>query len=553
MSDYRDYGQFKRGEETLPGTKINIETENIHYGQPYLATHDGNQQRLDYMWRSFISFTYGGRAIEDFDLIAVTSGDRLNRLGSAQFTDNTSSYDNLSGQQYWKTHYQANTLELNLATDGIDQAKLEDFLHWFSAGEAKELILAEHPNRAILARVSEPPQLNLLPFSTTVDMKISTHTYQTYTTLYKGEIILRFVMDDPFWYAKDNLLGLRDDEHHRYTDQWVDARGNIVNIFASQDALKILYEDGIPLGTMIQKNMLLGNGGFASVENNITSRIWDPDSSIQIANNKNLSGSGALIDDGSRQFGVIAGAIIDIAGNGIVKLKKEGSTAEPEIPDKGYFYYSGTAPAPTIIEFTMTPIIDSSQYIVSPRNSKSSGDPKYNTITIKSANVQELRFTTPNLFSSYNKAIEIFKAKANNNYTQEDIRQSLRDEVRHASVRAWAIEVVNNTVSKNADAYCTALRSRFTTEANSVTFRFNSENGEAIGIFKNANGAKTFEEDVGDMLRSNYIILRDRNHPTIDGYVSEWTENDKLRSHCITHDVDGGITNLQILYKNMYL
>jgi len=110
-----------------------------------------------------------------------------------------------------------------------------------------------------------------------------------------------------------------------------------------------------------------------------------------------------------------------------------------------------------------------------------------------------------------------------------------------------------NTISKGANAYCTALRSRFTTEVNSVTFRFNSENGEAIGIFKNASGEKTFEEDVGDMLRSNYIILRDRNHPTMDGYISGWTENDKLRSHCITHDIDGGITNLQILYKNMYL
>lgn len=546
MADYRDYG-------SLNGiTSINQEVSNIHYGQPFQATHNGNNERLDYMLRSFISFTYGGIPIEDFDLIAVTSGDRLNRLGYAPFNDTTSSYDNLNGQQFWNTHYQANTLELTLATDGIDQAKLDKFLHWFTPGEAKELILAEHPNRAILARVAEAPQLNLLPFPKQVEVKISTYSYPTYTTLYKGEITLKFIMDEPFWYAKDNLLGKKDGS--RYIDVWTNAKGQEVNVFASQDALKILYEDGIPLGSMIQKNMLLGNGAFAEVEGQVISRIWS------IANDEDITwtdgvpdGEGARIEDDDAvvpyQLGVIAGAIINASGDGIYSLPKHMEGDQ----NIGYFYYSGTAPAPTIIEFIMTPIIDSSQYIVSPRNSKSDDNPKYNTIIIKSESVQELRFTTPNLFSSYNKAIEIFKAKANDNYSQEEIRQSLRDEVRHAKVRAWAIEVVDNTASKDADAYCAALHSRFTTAVSSVTFRFNSENGEAIGIFKNASGEKTFEEDVGDMLRSNYIILRDRNHPTIDGYISEWTKEDKLRSHCITHNIDGGITNLQILYKNMYL
>jgi hypothetical protein len=49
------------------------------------------------MNRSFISFTYGGRHIEDFNLIASTPGDRLNRNGSAAFEDSVSSYENLNG------------------------------------------------------------------------------------------------------------------------------------------------------------------------------------------------------------------------------------------------------------------------------------------------------------------------------------------------------------------------------------------------------------------------------------------------------------------------
>jgi len=73
------------------------------------------------MNRSFISFTYGGKKIEDFDLIATISGDRLDRKGYADFNDTVTTYDNLDGQHYWATHYKTNQLDLTLSTDGIDQ------------------------------------------------------------------------------------------------------------------------------------------------------------------------------------------------------------------------------------------------------------------------------------------------------------------------------------------------------------------------------------------------------------------------------------------------
>jgi len=46
-------------------------------------------------------------------------------------------------------------------------------------------------------------------------------------------------------------LGIEDRALNRYIDEWIDANGNQVSVFASQDALKMLYEDGIPLGSMI--------------------------------------------------------------------------------------------------------------------------------------------------------------------------------------------------------------------------------------------------------------------------------------------------------------
>ena len=70
---YRDYGAV--GYNTFPDNEFNITQRR----QVYQATHGGDDLRLPFMNRSFISFSYGTRKndqgqeervyIEDFDLI----------------------------------------------------------------------------------------------------------------------------------------------------------------------------------------------------------------------------------------------------------------------------------------------------------------------------------------------------------------------------------------------------------------------------------------------------------------------------------------------------
>lgn len=536
------------------------------YTQVYQATHMG-ENTLPYMYRSFISFTFGGKKIEDFNLIATIANNSLDRRGYASFEDIVTSYDNLNGQQYWNTHYKVNEMNFILATDGINQRDLDAFLMWFRAGETKELILAEHPNRAILARVKDVPQLNLLPFEEKVSFKVNTETYLTSTTLYKGEIILNLVMDQPYWYSLTNILGKRNGDH--YENVWDDITVNPpkeINIFASQDALKILYEDGIPLGTMIQDNMLLGNKAFAQVEDNIASKIWDPnyrdDGGNSIANIDNVEGGGACIN-GDGYIGMTAGAIIDANSKGIQTLYK-GSDA--------FFYYSGTAPSPTIISFTFTPQVDNvTGYITVPANTyalEEESNKPYNTFIVASVNQQELCFTTPNLYTSYNKVNNIFSTYVNENasVTWEGIREMIRTEVRHPYVRAWAnhaIDVVSNGAKLPEDEDLSSIKNemiKFLQNTNNsiepATFIFNSETGEAKGIFKyhtDENKLSTMEENVGDMLRSNYITIRDRNYPNEDGAIVGWTVAHKEYSHKISHNVAVPLSDISILYKNMYL
>jgi hypothetical protein len=64
------------------------------------------------------------------------------------------------------------------------------------------------------------------------------------------------------------------------------------------------------------------------------------------------------------------------------------------------------------------------------------------------------------------------------------------------------------------------------------------------------------QEDVGDMVKSKYLIIKDRNHPDETGHIVAWSPtNDftKTYSHKLEHSIRNGIYNLFIKYKNMYL
>ena len=72
---------YLQGSETLQNS--------IFRTQVYKATHDAGDNRLPFMYRSFISFTYGGKIIEDFGLIAITESNSIDRKLSADFKDYT--------------------------------------------------------------------------------------------------------------------------------------------------------------------------------------------------------------------------------------------------------------------------------------------------------------------------------------------------------------------------------------------------------------------------------------------------------------------------------
>lgn len=204
--------------------------------QVQTATKNGEGKSLSILNRQFISFSYGGKDIEDFDLLASFANDRLNKEIYATFKDTTTNQAELDGQMFWRSTFEAGKLTFDLVTDGMTASQVEEFKNWFCPGIEKELILSENHNRGIKARIASAPQLSLLPFEKEILVSIGNNKHKTKTSLYKGDIKLEFVMDDPYWYSLKSVI----EE-------------------ITPESLKIIQEDGIPHPNMLTNECLLAN------------------------------------------------------------------------------------------------------------------------------------------------------------------------------------------------------------------------------------------------------------------------------------------------------
>lgn len=562
MVDYRDIGTIEGGTAAL----VPIELDD--FTQVYKATHDGTQ-RLPYRNRSFISFSYGGKVIEDFNLIAITENNAISRNTYAPFEDNITESEIYDGQIYWSSHFNANTLTLPLFTDGMTDLQFDDFKKWFCPGEIRELILAEHPNRGIMARIAEPPAIELLPFEKKITRKIGGKEVQVSTTLYKGKVTVSFVMDDPYWYSLTNILDIvtsTDDENsndeesdtyikHYHSGNWIDANGQVKTIMTDADALKIIVEDNVLTSNMFGKFL--------------------PSQGEQAPNFKMFLGTKSMFH--AAQNNKVGTAIVGTSRIGessldILEVVENLNLGEDEAC---YFYYGGTAPCKPTIMFTIMPKISEGAgamlgYMVTPYNTiaaaANSELPAYNTITVKSINEQYFKITTPNIWSGYNQALQIFKTAGDgSNLSWEELRIILRDNVKHFAPRNYAMKVIDDIRgdSTHTSAYsltqAIVAMEKFLKDDNSVCFSgqfvFNGQTGRATGTFKyrdRYDDIQTLEEDVGDMVKSDYLIIKDRNYLNEDGCIDQWSEEHPEYSYKFTHDVDTGLNECNFEYKYLY-
>lgn len=483
--------------------------------QVQTATRDGQGNPLSILNRQFISFSYGGKDIEDFNLLVVFDNDRLSKKIYAPFNDTTTEQAELDGQMFWRSNFKAGQLNFSLATDGMTSKELEEFKQWFKPGIEKELILSEHHNRAILARISNSPQINLLPFEHEQMVMINGEAKKMKTSLYKGDISLSFVMDDPYWYAKGS------------------------NVTSTTDlALKLIYEDGIPYFKSFKTNCLIGNNNYIDYT---PERVGE--------NNEKIPSK------------------VEVYQNEGINLSNENDA---------YLYYCGTAPSKPKINFKINYQIDktSGEALFS---SKTEGIKEaYLRISTKDGKNTDLIFSLPSLFSSYNKALKIVIDYLEDNGTSIlDLRAKLRDEIYNYYTRSYVIALIDIAKNKKEHVSVEGLikdtfKNYFIEEMKKFLVGIEEKDSENNTIYnkkiKSVIDCKagiteiniiilhydgiemkklSVTENAGNMIKSEYLSIEDRTLPNSTGTIE--------KTDCLYLTTNGILSDLKINYKYMYL
>lgn len=476
--------------------------------QVQTATRDGQGNPLSILNRQFISFSYGYKEdengniipvkIEDFDLLAIFNGDRLNKNIYFSFQDTTTEQSELDGQLFWMSNYKPGELNFTLATDGMTSRQYENFKAWFVPGVERELILSEYHNRAILARIAAAPQISLLPFEEEVKIKIGNDYYLTKTSLYKGEISLSFIMDEPFWYAKDSYFNNNYFEQEK-TEEYKKIK--------KQEMLKIIYEDNIPHLDMFRASTNL--------------------SSCLLANNNYYS---------NREINLNKGIILD-------------TTTDISEATNSYLYYCGTAPSKPIISFDIFPQFNKANEVFFPINANE------NSYWIRVGN-KTFKFSLPSVMFSYNEALKIVREFEG--ASALDLRKLLRDFLYNYYSRAWAIGIIDEMINDENHLYISStgqllngFKEQFKNRMRSffmenipIHFSFNSQNGVVEVKYQVAGKDKPIIENAGNIVKSEYIIIEPKT--LLNKGVIE-------QSDCLSLTTSTKLENVLIDYKYMYL
>jgi hypothetical protein len=492
------------------------------------------------MNRAYISFSYGGKYIEDFNLLA-TMGDRLSKNVYANFEDATSEYDTLDGQYFWGTHFTTNQLEFTLSTDGMSQTDLEKFKMWFKPGVERELILAEHPNRVIMARVATPPSISMIPFEQIESIRVNGALKDIPTALYRGDITLSFVMDGPYWHGRlfymPKYLDLSTFDGQENSEAITDENDpstilvpakteSMVDTIENKDTLKMCLEDNLPYGQYLPDCTFFGNDHYMTK------------------------------DEG----GAIVGISKLPARLGILNIDSKTGAIIGNNEDNWYVFYSGTAPSKPKIKFTIEMDYDENDKIIFPKGID--GNKNIATITI---GTKTFTYGLPGLFVAYNKAIEISKDESLTSIIDRQVE--MRDQIKESTIRAAAIQNTSDTddtsdmddTSDTDKTFINSMKALFsreiadetsddptattTTEKPIVTYVIDSATGEAYGTFIINSSEVT--QNVGDMIRSDYLIIDERSNFTFG-------ENIDNERDCLKIQSSEKITDFLILFKNMY-
>ncbi len=371
--------------------------------------------------KEFIDFSFAGKHISEFDMVAVSDGDRYSLDMSPTFDDETSTVNGLNGQYYWGTTFNANQINFKLATDGITEKQLTAFKKHFVPGKYGKLFVDERIGRYCWARVKSVITLNFIPFQEQKTIQgVIFHT-----NIYKGEASITFEMDYPWWIAE-----------HNYIDSTAEL---------DQSAIREAYVNNVPISSSFYSNLSINSKLVVGQPDSIDSSILMDNKAYQdiliALNSKQMS---SFITNGSNI--IIGDPTYMLTREGIAALSSYDAAADND-KTKDILYNASELASPVSLTLKNQSITVSSSapyYITYARDSINTpaNERQYSMYFIR--NYEEkitnvLKYTNPGVFYNINKVIQLaYTYKDSSSANLIDFQDMLQEEIHHNRVLTWA-------------------------------------------------------------------------------------------------------------------
>lgn len=359
--------------------------------------------------KEFIDFSFAGKHISEFDMVAVSDGDRYSLDMSSTFDDETSTINGLNGQYYWGTTFNANQINFKLATDGITEKQLTAFKKHFVPGKYGKLFVDERIGRYCWARVKSVITLNFIPFQ-------EQNTIQGvifHTNTYKGEASIAFEMDYPWWIAEHNYLETID-----------------------QETIRKAYVNNVPMANSLDIKVNIENTSnnistTGQAYQDILSALEAQETIPFMTPNSNV---------------IIGDSTYMITKNGLATLASYNAITDTE-KNKYILYNASELATPislTLKNQTITVSTSAPYYITYARDSINTpaNERQYNMYFIRNYEGQItniFKYTNPGVFYNINKVIQlayVYKDSVSANLI--DFQDMLQEEIHHNRVLTWA-------------------------------------------------------------------------------------------------------------------
>lgn len=148
--------------------------------------------------RDFIDFEFNGHWASEFNLLAVSNGDRYSNSFYGSVNPNTVEMVGKTGVYKWKTQIGEKRFSINIAYDNIDLGTLRKIKEWLNPFVISKLTFKEEPYKYYWVSLADDPEISFLPFRTD-DVVVDGKSYKK--GVFKGDVTLNFICANNFGYS----------------------------------------------------------------------------------------------------------------------------------------------------------------------------------------------------------------------------------------------------------------------------------------------------------------------------------------------------------------